>query len=124
MQQGDKELDEKAKIASLSHHATLHGVLSLAEILYLPSDGTGDGVVGEEILDWVNTVDRGKFNGIDLDCLFFLISFLDFSRCSFQLPVQKKEKNWLIQLDLGNTLIFGLIFISTSIFLSILSPSK
>lgn len=37
----------------------MHGILSLSEILYLPFDARGDGVVGEEILDWVNTVDRG-----------------------------------------------------------------
>ena len=38
----------------------MHSILSLTEILYFPSDGSGDGVVGEELLDWLNVVDRGK----------------------------------------------------------------
>jgi hypothetical protein len=39
---------------ALNQHANLHDVLFLAEILYLPFDEPGEGVVGEEILDWVN----------------------------------------------------------------------
>lgn len=34
-------------------------ILALTEILYLPADGRGEGLVAEEILDWVNTVDKG-----------------------------------------------------------------
>ncbi|KDE06351.1 hypothetical protein MVLG_03261 [Microbotryum lychnidis-dioicae p1A1 Lamole] len=37
--------------------ALLHSTLSLTEILYLPQDGHGQGVVGEELLDWLNTLD-------------------------------------------------------------------
>lgn len=33
--------------------------MHLSEILFLPPDGRGEGVVGEEILDWVNGVDIG-----------------------------------------------------------------
>ncbi|KAI5478837.1 nuclear pore complex protein Nup85 [Pseudohyphozyma bogoriensis] len=54
----DDSLDAAEKTASLSHHANLHAIFALTEILYLPSDGLGEGVVGEEVLDWVNTVDR------------------------------------------------------------------
>lgn len=35
-------------------------ILALTEILYLPADGRGEGLVAEEILDWVNTVDKGE----------------------------------------------------------------
>ncbi len=35
----------------------LHAVLSLADTLYLPADGTGAGVVGEELLHWLNSYD-------------------------------------------------------------------
>ncbi|WVQ78536.1 hypothetical protein IAT38_000622 [Cryptococcus sp. DSM 104549] len=35
---------------------------NLAEILYLPVDGKGEGLVGEELLDWVNEVDIAPDN--------------------------------------------------------------
>lgn len=38
----------------------MHALLGLAEILYFPSDGRGEGLVAEELLDWLNTVDRGE----------------------------------------------------------------
>lgn len=57
--QADSSLEPTAKTHSLLHHASLHAILSLSEILYMPFDGSGDGLVGEELLDWVNTVDRG-----------------------------------------------------------------
>lgn len=34
--------------------------MHLAQILYLPQDGRGEGLLGEELLDWVNEVDPGK----------------------------------------------------------------
>ncbi|KAK4687468.1 nuclear pore complex protein Nup85, partial [Tremellales sp. Uapishka_1] len=37
-------------------------VWKLMEILYLPVDGRGEGLVGEELLDWVNDVDRAPNN--------------------------------------------------------------
>jgi len=58
--QQDATLDDEAKLDELQHLASLHAVLSLTEILYLPADGRGDGVVGEEVLDWLNTIDRGE----------------------------------------------------------------
>jgi nuclear pore complex protein Nup85 len=58
--QHNTSLDEDAKLDELQHLASLHAVLSLTEILYLPADGRGDGVVGEEVLDWLNTIDRGE----------------------------------------------------------------
>ncbi|GAA5853785.1 hypothetical protein JCM8547_007448 [Rhodosporidiobolus lusitaniae] len=54
----DPSLSPAQKTKSLEHHVTMHAILSLAEILYFPLDGRGEGLVGEEILDWVNTVDR------------------------------------------------------------------
>lgn len=46
----------EADLARWSHTlSTLH----LARILYMPADGRGDGVVGEELLDWVNLTDCG-----------------------------------------------------------------
>ncbi|GAA5887149.1 hypothetical protein JCM5296_001611 [Sporobolomyces johnsonii] len=56
--EANPSLSPSAKAHALEHHATMHAVLALAEILYLPADGRGEGVVGEELLDWVNTVDR------------------------------------------------------------------
>ena len=58
--QQDLTLDEHERLDQLEHLASLHAVMSLTEILYLPADGSGDGVVGEEVLDWLNTIDRGK----------------------------------------------------------------
>lgn len=58
--QQDSTIDDDYKLDQLQHLASLHAVLSLTEILYLPADGRGDGVVGEELLDWLNTIDRGE----------------------------------------------------------------
>ncbi|BGP72989.1 hypothetical protein NBRC10513v2_006393 [Rhodotorula toruloides] len=54
----DSTLSASAKSKSLAHHAAMHNVLALAEILYFPADGRGEGLVAEELLDWVNTIDR------------------------------------------------------------------
>ncbi|GAA5941408.1 uncharacterized protein JCM15063_006090 [Sporobolomyces koalae] len=54
----DSTLDSDAKTTYLQHYSTMHSILSLVELLYLPQDGLGDGVVGEELLDWLNVVDR------------------------------------------------------------------
>ncbi|BGP19179.1 hypothetical protein JCM10213v2_007266 [Rhodosporidiobolus nylandii] len=54
-----KELaNVKQKADLATHYATMHGILALAQLLYFPADGMGEGLVGEELLDWVNTVDR------------------------------------------------------------------
>ncbi|WVQ98889.1 hypothetical protein IAU59_006020 [Kwoniella sp. CBS 9459] len=39
-----------------------YNILNLAEVLYLPVDGKGEGLVGEELLDWVNDVDPAPDN--------------------------------------------------------------
>lgn len=39
----------------------VQGIFQLATILYLPQDGRGEGLVGEELLDWVNAVDVGEY---------------------------------------------------------------
>ncbi|WVR05312.1 hypothetical protein IAU60_002326 [Kwoniella sp. DSM 27419] len=41
-----------------------YNVLNLAEVLYLPTDGKGEGLVGEELLDWVNDVDPAPDNSL------------------------------------------------------------
>ncbi|CED84877.1 Nuclear pore complex component (sc Nup85) [Phaffia rhodozyma] len=41
------------------HWASITQIFHLAKILYLPEDGRGDGVVGEELLDWINMADLG-----------------------------------------------------------------
>lgn len=38
----------------------LHTILHLTETIYLPADGRGAGVVGEEILHWLNSFDFGE----------------------------------------------------------------
>jgi len=47
----------------------MHGVLALAEILFFPSDGAGDGLVADELLDWVNTIDPAPSNDEGADLL-------------------------------------------------------
>ncbi|WWD16071.1 hypothetical protein CI109_100496 [Kwoniella shandongensis] len=39
-----------------------YNIMNLAEILYFPTDGKGEGFVGEELLDWVNDVDPAPDN--------------------------------------------------------------
>ncbi|KAG0658580.1 hypothetical protein C6P46_005700 [Rhodotorula mucilaginosa] len=52
------ELTAAQKAKSHAHYADMGAILALTEILYLPADGRGEGLVAEEILDWVNTVDK------------------------------------------------------------------
>lgn len=40
----------------------LHTILHLAHALFIPADGRGLGVVGEELLDWWNVADCGEFS--------------------------------------------------------------
>lgn len=37
----------------------VYHIFHLAQILFLPQDGRGEGLLGEELLDWVNDVDPG-----------------------------------------------------------------
>jgi nuclear pore complex protein Nup85 len=45
-------------VQSAQYDAIYH-VFQLSEILFLPQDGRGEGLLGEELLDWVNDVDPG-----------------------------------------------------------------
>lgn len=51
-------LQDETKI---KYEAVYH-IFNLAEILYLPQDGRGEGLLGEELLDWVNAVDTFHVN--------------------------------------------------------------
>jgi nuclear pore complex protein Nup85 len=53
LRESDVEPDVRARFDAVYH------VLNLAMILYLPQDGRGEGLLGEELLDWVNDVDPG-----------------------------------------------------------------
>ncbi|EIW66274.1 hypothetical protein TREMEDRAFT_70200 [Tremella mesenterica DSM 1558] len=53
---------EGLEIAVKSHFSAVFYVLQLAVILYLPPDGRGEGLLGEELLDWVNDVDPAPDN--------------------------------------------------------------
>lgn len=46
--------------ARAAHLAALNSALHLAATLYLPADGEGAAVVGEELLHWVNCADPGE----------------------------------------------------------------
>lgn len=46
----DADIDPATRL----HHASLLRVFSLASTLYVPSDGAGQSLVGEELLDWYN----------------------------------------------------------------------
>lgn len=59
LRESDVDDETKAKFEAVYH------VFNLAMILYLPQDGRGEGLLGEELLDWVNDVDPGKS---DLNC--------------------------------------------------------
>ncbi|GAA5836589.1 hypothetical protein JCM9279_000436 [Rhodotorula babjevae] len=60
--QSDAKYTPAGKAKALAHFAAMHGVLALAEILFFPSDGAGEGLVAEELLDWVNTIDPAPSN--------------------------------------------------------------
>lgn len=59
------ELDEPAG----RHAKDLLVILELAEVLYLPSDGRGSGVVGEEVLNWLNAYDVGECTNLGRGCV-------------------------------------------------------
>ncbi|KAK4701947.1 nuclear pore complex protein Nup85, partial [Phenoliferia sp. Uapishka_3] len=54
--ESNSDIPPPRKEILLVHFASLHSILALNEILYLPTS-PADGVVGEELLDWLNTVD-------------------------------------------------------------------
>ena len=56
MHQADAETPLATRTTLLQHYASLHSIVLLSEILYVPASPAG-GVVGEELLDWLNTVD-------------------------------------------------------------------
>lgn len=43
-------------------YESVYHILNLAQTLYLPQDGRGEGLLGEELLDWVNAVDTFHVN--------------------------------------------------------------
>lgn len=45
--------------ADIDHWSLIFSTMHLARILYMPEDGRGEGVVGEELLDWLNLADCG-----------------------------------------------------------------
>jgi hypothetical protein len=47
----------EAELDSLNN---IHDIWDLMEKIYLPKDGIGDGVVTEEMVTWLNTVDPGR----------------------------------------------------------------
>lgn len=57
---GAAKKKEEARAAHLAHLAALNSALHLAATLYLPADGEGAAVVGEELLHWVNCADPGE----------------------------------------------------------------
>jgi hypothetical protein len=50
-----------SQIDTRTRYDAVYHTFHLAEILYLPQDGRGEGLVGEELLDWVNDVDTGRY---------------------------------------------------------------
>ncbi|TIB15165.1 hypothetical protein E3P92_01744 [Wallemia ichthyophaga] len=42
---------------NLLHSANVYAIWSFSHLLYFPIDGRGEGIVAEEILDWINTID-------------------------------------------------------------------
>lgn len=55
------EVDEETK----ARFDAVYHVFNLAMILYLPQDGRGEGLLGEELLDWVNDVDPGEIQRLN-----------------------------------------------------------
>lgn len=50
-----------------SNHLDILRVLSLAVLLFFPQDGQGDSLVGEELLDWLNSYGDGDGWGVICD---------------------------------------------------------
>ncbi|WWC60964.1 uncharacterized protein I303_103541 [Kwoniella dejecticola CBS 10117] len=61
-QLGDLKGKQDVDVELRARFTTSYNILNLAEVLYLPTDGKGEGLVGEEILDWVNDVDPAPDN--------------------------------------------------------------
>lgn len=50
MTQSQSEIDTE----ELTTMSAIRDVFHLAHIIYIPADGRGDGIVSEEIVDWLN----------------------------------------------------------------------
>ncbi|WWD09982.1 hypothetical protein V865_008114 [Kwoniella europaea PYCC6329] len=61
-QLGELKANQDIDIELRARFTASYNILNLAEVLYLPVDGKGEGLVGEEILDWVNDVDPAPDN--------------------------------------------------------------
>lgn len=54
--------------ADLELSQWLHTIWHFVETIYVPADGRGAGVVGEEILHWLNSFDFGEFEADAQSC--------------------------------------------------------
>lgn len=54
-----EHLDESEYLA---HVQSLQTIFHLAQVLYFPEDGRGMGVIGEELLHWLNAHDVGTYS--------------------------------------------------------------
>ncbi|WWC89869.1 uncharacterized protein L201_004797 [Kwoniella dendrophila CBS 6074] len=61
-QLGELKGNQEVDIELRTRFTASYNILNLAEILYLPADGKGEGLVGEELLDWVNDVNPAPDN--------------------------------------------------------------
>ncbi|WVW82930.1 hypothetical protein I302_104945 [Kwoniella bestiolae CBS 10118] len=61
-QLGELKSSQDVDVELRARFTTSYNILNLAGVLYLPADGKGEGLVGEEILDWVNDVDPAPDN--------------------------------------------------------------
>ena len=52
---------------NLLHWANIYAIWSLTQLLYFPLDGRGEGIVAEELLDWINRVDVSPTSEEGLD---------------------------------------------------------
>lgn len=64
LESADKDSEEEEADLELSQW--LHTIWHFVETMYVPADGRGAGVVGEEILHWLNSFDFGECQVLSL----------------------------------------------------------
>lgn len=74
LESADVGMEGNEEEADLELSQWLHTIWHFVETIYVPADGRGAGVVGEEILHWLNSFDFGESEHCTKDAIILTLS--------------------------------------------------